>query len=280
MEIKVLLREHVFLKEVKTVDMLGGLHCDLFYQNRFLLNLVNIKLRLTRSKPEFYLLSSVDKPSFKIVLEHVSLFVRKVKVSPGVLVGHAKALVQTTAKYPIDRVLCKIYSLPQGSMSWVQDNIVNGQLPKRIVIGCVDNDAFNGTYKKSPFEFKHYNLNYLCVYVDGEPAPYKALEPQFDQDLYIQAYHSLFLGTEKAAQDKGIDISRSDYSQGYALYAFDLSTDLCDGGHMNLIKHGNLRIEAKFKNPLIQTICLIAYLEFENVIEINQNRNVLFDFSS
>ena len=29
---------------------------------------------------------------YKVTLEHASLFIRKVKVSPGVLLGHAKAL--------------------------------------------------------------------------------------------------------------------------------------------------------------------------------------------
>jgi hypothetical protein len=269
-----------FFEESNIVEMIGGLHGDLFYQNRLILNLVDVKLKLIRSKPEFCLVSPTEGANYKVVFEHVSLFVRRVKVSPGVLIGHAKALTQGTAKYPIDSVACKVYSLPQGSMSWVQDNIVNGQLPKRVVIGCVDNDAFNGTYKKSPFEFKHYNLNFLGVYVDGEPVPYKPLEPDFDQQHYMRAYHSLFLGTEKAGQDKGLDISRSDYPQGYTLYALDLSPDLCDGGHFNLTRHGNLRVEMKFKAPLVQTICAFVYLEFDNVIEINQNRNVLFDFSS
>ncbi|GIY61030.1 uncharacterized protein CDAR_311301 [Caerostris darwini] len=58
----------------------------------------------------------------------------KLCVSPGVILGHVKALENDTAKYPLNRVLYKVYSVPQGSMSFVQDNIFVGQMPKRIIV--------------------------------------------------------------------------------------------------------------------------------------------------
>ncbi|GFX86218.1 uncharacterized protein F54H12.2 [Trichonephila clavipes] len=101
-----------------------------------------------------------------------------------------KALEKETAKYPINRVLCKVYSIPQGSMSFVQDNIFIGQMPKRIVVGCVDNDSFHGTFEKSPFDFKHYDINFIGVYVDGQPTPHNPLDLNFAQNNYIKGYHS------------------------------------------------------------------------------------------
>ncbi|XP_035221034.1 uncharacterized protein F54H12.2-like, partial [Stegodyphus dumicola] len=159
-----------------SVDMIGRLHLDMFHQEKLLLNMVDMKIKLIRSKPEFCLLGAGE---YKVLLENASLFVRKVRVSPGVVLGHAKALEKSTAKYPINRVLCKAYSIPTGNMSFVQDNIFVGQMPNRIVVACIDNDAFNGSYKKSPFEFKHYNINFIGVYVDGQPVPHNPLQPNF-----------------------------------------------------------------------------------------------------
>ena len=48
--------------------------------------MIDLKIKLIRSKPEFCLMGD---GKFKIALEHASLFVRKVQVSPGVLLGHA-----------------------------------------------------------------------------------------------------------------------------------------------------------------------------------------------
>ncbi|GFX10650.1 uncharacterized protein F54H12.2 [Trichonephila clavipes] len=101
-----------FIKGSGTVDMVGRLHVDLFNQDRLLLNLVDVKLKLIRSKPSFCLMGEGD---YNVIFEHVSLYVRKVQVNPVVVIGHAKALERTTAKYPNDRVSCKVFSIPQSS---------------------------------------------------------------------------------------------------------------------------------------------------------------------
>ncbi|XP_071042669.1 uncharacterized protein F54H12.2-like [Parasteatoda tepidariorum] len=142
-----------FFKLSSSVDMIGCIHSNLFHQNRLLLNMVDIKIKLIRSKPEFCL-----KSGCKVTLDRISLLIRKVRVSPGVILGHAKVLEKDTAKYPIDRVLCEAYSIPKGNMSFVQDNVFVGQIPKRLIIGCVENDAFHGTFEKNPFDFKHLNF--------------------------------------------------------------------------------------------------------------------------
>ncbi|GFX85347.1 uncharacterized protein F54H12.2 [Trichonephila clavipes] len=113
-------------KNSATVDMMGRLHVDLFNQDRLLLNLVDLKIKLIRSKTEFCLMGDGD---YKVVFDHISLFVRKVRVNPGVLIGHAKALEKATAKYPIDRVVCKVFSIPQSSYSFIQDNVFRGRCP-------------------------------------------------------------------------------------------------------------------------------------------------------
>ena len=66
-----------------------------------------------------------------------------------------------------------------------------------------------------------------------------------------------------------------------ALFAFDLTPDLSEGGnHFNLVKQGNLRLEIQFAQPLPNTINVITYAEFENIIEIDKSRNVIFDYSA
>ena len=265
----------------KILDMIGPLHCDIFQQNRLLLNMVDLKIKLTRSKTSFCLMVNPPKdntqtsPEYKVRLEQASLFIRKVKVSPGVLLGHAKALEKNSAKYPIDRVICKTYSVSKESLSFMQDNVFLGPMPKRIVIGLIENAALNGNNALNPFLFHHHNVNFLSVYIDGQPVPSKPLELDFENKNYIRAYHRLFSSFNR---DTGIYLSREDFANGHALYAFDLSPDLCDGPHLNLQHQGNLRIEIKFIKPLKSTISVFIYAEFENIIEITKSRHVLCDF--
>ena len=91
---------------------------------------------------------------------------------------------------------------------------------------------------------------------------------------------SIFSGTGKENRDEGNDIAREDYPNGYALYAFDLSPDLAEEGHFNLTKQGTVRVELKFGTALSNTVTVVAFAVFENVIEIDRNRNMVYNFGS
>ncbi|GBO21496.1 hypothetical protein AVEN_175145-1 [Araneus ventricosus] len=185
------------IEKSRVLDMIGNLHCDIFSQDRLLWNLANLKVKLIRSKPEICLIAPVNG-NYKLIIEHASLFVHKVKVSPGVLLGHKKALQSTSVRYPIDRILSKMYSISKGSFSFSQDNVFLGQMPRRLIITCVDNDTFNRTYISNLFHFKHNNLNFLGFYVDGNPMSSKALEPDYSNGLSIRAFNSLLLRVENS----------------------------------------------------------------------------------
>ena len=91
---------------------------------------------------------------------------------------------------------------------------------------------------------------------------------------------SLFSGIGKENPDEGNDIAREDYPNGYALYAFDLSADLAEEGHFILAKQGTVRVELKFGTALPMTVIVVAYDEFVIVIEIDRNRDIVYDFGS
>ncbi|GFY07345.1 uncharacterized protein TNCV_5085301 [Trichonephila clavipes] len=52
------------------LDMIGPLHCDIFQQNHLLLNLVDVKIKMTRTKPDFCLMSTKTGEPYKVVLQH------------------------------------------------------------------------------------------------------------------------------------------------------------------------------------------------------------------
>ena len=89
-----------------------------------------------------------------------------------------------------------------------------------------------------------------------------------------------FAGSGKYRRDEGLDIDREEYEKGFTLFAYDLSPDLTEEGHFNLIKEGSIRVELKFAQALANTINIIAYAEFESVIEINREKQVLIDYAN
>ena len=266
--------------ESKSVEMVGRIHADLFVQERYLPGDVGLQLRFVRSKPNFSLMSAAEGAAFKIIISECKLFVRKVKLMDDLLKIHGEEFQDTTAKYPLRRVVCKTFTVPAQSFDFSKEKLFTGQLPTRLVLACVDNDAYNGTFAKNPFNFKNYNLSQLKVYIDGQQHRIKPLDLNFDTDQYLHGYMSLFSGMGKMFKDEGTDIERKDFKNGYAIYAFDLTPDMSDGDHFNLIKAGSVRVDMTFRNGLPNTINVIAYAEFENVLQIDSSRNVMTDFGN
>lgn len=264
----------------KTIDLLGHLHCDIFNQERFLINGVEMRLRLVRTSNAFCLMTSSKE--YKIRIVEASLLVRRVKVAPGILLAHARALSKSTAKYPLTRVEVKAISMHAGVHGDTLDNVILGQMPKRVIIGFVDNKAFNGDHKLNPFNFQNYGINYLSLYADGLQIPSKPIQPDFTKsNMYVDGYHTLFSGTGIHFLNEGNSISRSSYPYGYCLFAFDLTPDLSanSSSHWNLVRHGSIRIEVRFEEALASTINCIVYAEYDNVLEIDSSRQVIVDFS-
>nr|AGO14403.1 hypothetical protein CsmBAC4b19.1 [Cotesia sesamiae] [Cotesia sesamiae Mombasa bracovirus] len=203
-------------------------------KQRFLINGVEMQLRLMCARDAFCLMDdTVNGCVYNI--SDASLLVRRAKISPGTLLAHA----------PV--------SMAAGVHGETMDNILHGQIPRRLITGFVDNKAFNGDASMNPFNFQNFGINYLSLYVDGRQIPSKSLQPDFGNRMnYIDAYHTLFSGTGIHFLKERNSIDRFDYPNGYCLYAFDLTPDLSANSntHWNLIKHGTVRIEVRFDKAL------------------------------
>lgn len=271
-------KRYLLTKESKEVMLSGNLRIDMFEQGRYLPNGISIKLRFHRQNNAFALMAADD--TYKIDILEAFMTIRKVKVSPGVLLGHTDALMKSPAKFPITRKECKVLAIPQGFQSFVKDNIFLGQLPSRIVIGMVNNEAFAGSIELNPYNFEHFGINYMQLYTDGNPVLNKPLKLNVDEGHYLDAFELLSQSFDKFDGEKSSIIKREDWPRGYSLFSFDLTSDYDGDDHYALIKHGNLRLEMNFAAALGHTINVIVYAEFDNIIEISNKRNIQFDYTS
>ena len=116
------------------------------------------------------------------------------------------------------------------------------------------------------------------MYVDGRQIPAKPFQPNFAENLFARSYASLFTSTGKIWQDEVNGLTRDDYRDGYTFFCFDLTPDQCDGPCFHLVQKSNLRIEFHFREALRTTVNVVAYAEFESVLELDKNRNVIYDY--
>src|SRR6266481_3201488 len=261
-------------------DMIGKLHVDIFNFDRYLLNNIDLKLTLTRAKDAFCLFSDKADANYKVVLTKALLHVTYVKVSPALILAHNTMLQKTTVKYPISPVDIKAFSFGSGLSHINIENMILGQQPKRLIVGMVDSRNFIGSYTRNPYNFEHFKLNFLCLSLNGEQIPALPYTPNYPEKQYSRVYHD-FLDTICVwDRDRTCGITRDDYAKGFTLYAFDLSPDKCGGEHhYSLMKSGTLRLECKFAEALTIGIHIVCLAEYENLMEIDSNRTIAFDYN-
>ena len=145
--------------------------------------------------------------------------------------------------------------------------------------GSGRHQRIDGDRTHNPFNLQHYNLSAISLYLYGQQQyAVEALQPNFGDGLYVRIYNIFFAGTCKLNRDEKNFISRKEYENGYVPYAFDLNAGLAADDHLNQEKHGSVRLAIKFSEALPHTVSVIAYAEFDNIIETDRDRNLLLDF--
>ena len=90
----------------------------------------------------------------------------------------------------------------------------------------------------------------------------------------------MFSGTGKLFFDIGIDISRNDFANGYALFVTDITPNMCGSSdHFNAVQCGNLTVDIRFTTAPPAAVSLVCYGEFKNTIRIDSEKNVIYDYS-
>ena len=285
-------QRHQFIKNGNRFVLSGPIFSDIFMTDRLLLNMMDLKVVLNRSSDAFSLMEIGNSPAIepKVQLTDVVLKVRKVRVDQSVSDGVERMLKQTPALYPIRLVECKILTIPANLPNVRQDNIFSGIIPNSFVVGLVHVDASTGEYGKNPYNFQHFGVTSVSLTANGQEIPFKLLTLKYPEDDdgkidsakdteldFDEAYNTLFSGTGKIYSNAGLDITREDYPGGYALYAFDLTPDMCKSAdYFNAVQRGSLTLALTFGASKDHAIGMICYGDFENIIRIDAERNAIY----
>jgi hypothetical protein len=261
-------------------------------------SLLDMKVVLARTKPEFYIMAPTvaaqgavgdenyvppTPPNFRVEIIDPILWVTKAKIFPPLAYNILQKLSRQPMKYNISRHVTRPITLGVGLQSHTIDNVTTGQLPKRLIFGFVRSEAFNGSYARNPFNFQHLNLNHAAVYVNGTCHPLTPFRPTYggERQNWLREYNSLFDSLGIHYGNSGIDINRDDYPLGYCLYGFDLTPNWSASvaAPVNLDKSGSVRIEFQLSEALTTAYSCIVFTEFDNIITIDNDRNVFVNYS-
>lgn len=266
----------------KQLTLIGPLHLDVMTQPRYILPMVDLKLRMTRSSDKFSLLYYQTTPPVtraEIVIQKAILYVRKVKTLPSVVEGHEMGLEHNNAIYPIQHVSMQTMTVAQGLQSYNRENIFQGRMPKFVCVCMVDNTGYNGAYAQNPFNFQHFNISYCALFRDGESIPERSPYEMEDTSAMVRPYLGMIHALEQYNRSENNGLTLGEYINGSTFFVFNLTPDLVvGGGCQQAYRSGNLRLELKFRSALASTINVIVYGVFDGKIEVTKDRNIHLDY--
>lgn len=271
------------------VEMSIKLHSPVFNLDKYLPGNVKINVRLTKAPGVFYIMradtsktgaAGADAPGVDIRFQftHMELQICRVKPVANAWMAHQKILMHQPARYILPYVDTKMFSIPSTFSSITFDNIFLDLIPSRIILFMIDVDAFNGTYKKNPYEMKHNNINYIALIKDGERYPPEGYTLDFTKNKFIQCYEDMLECLNLDRVDKNNGITPTMYQNGYTFFTWDLTPDRTAGtSNFNQPLDGTLRLEMKFKEALGTNVNVFVYGESKNMMEIDFNGDVTLD---
>ena len=257
-------------KNSAVIELYSRVTIDSF--KKYILNGVDIQIKFVLAKPEFYLMKEEGKIN---ILESV-LYVNDITIAPELMTAHNATLLKRKARYHYSTVEVKSFSVAANTHDINLNNVITGRIPKRVIIGFVDNSGYTGDLLKNPFNFKHCSISQFQLFVNGVGVPSEPIVMNMGTNEYTRAYNTLFKGTSVKHHNFSHQITKEAFVNGSFLLSFDLTADHSADCNYSVqqINDGIISIRAKLNKSLATPTTVIVYAEYDTVLEISLNREV------
>ena len=272
-----LINRYNYTKGSKETQVIAPLFCDALTLNQWLLNSVAIRIRLWPSKNVFRLMGTVDN-GYRLIITKISLLVDKVHMESSLILAHSDLLKSQLATYPYVRTELRTYTVAEGLHNATFIDCFQREVPDKLCVCLIGSSAYDGQINRNPFNFHHYNVNFIGLSIGNTYLPTAPLTPIIAGDgtgQICECYQSLFTFDPKLAEDRGLDISRFDFEGGYFLVNFNLSSSLKKDNSLPLQQLADLKLEVHFGEALPEPVVILVYGTFPAVIQIDEARNVI-----
>lgn len=256
------------------VELGGKLHCDIFMQNKLLIPGLRFSLTLIPSSTQFHILSGTETINEKLVITKIILKVRRLNLSSSAVLNVEKLLNKKAIKYPITHAVVRTAHISPGQSLVSNFVIHNGQVPRLVIVTLVQGMAFTGSNVMNPFNFTLRNCLSAQLSVNGRLFPPLPYSPK---NGWIEPYLSSLRIARKYYTDSDTGLTLDDFlSNGHQILPFDLAPyEIGIPPKTN----GVVTFNAQWASTSFDdTYVLLYYILWDNVISIDERKNVMLDF--
>ena len=155
-----------------------------------LLNGVSIGIKLWPRLDSLRLVTDTPKADLKVQIVDASFRLCVQRLDGGLMMAHEKMIKMEPAIYPYLKSDIKTTSIASGQYSFSVDDVFQGLVPCKLIVGLVSSAAYMGDYRKNPFYLRDYDCSSVGFYVDGQSYPSQPLRPNYEANQYIDSYRT------------------------------------------------------------------------------------------
>ena len=250
------------------------LRIDLANIDQFLQPGVQLRFEIERNSDAFALLSDVgDDVTFEFEMKDSTIEFDKMIPTPEYLNHFEKNIQQEPLIYSYDKSQIHYFPYPANMNDLsIYSMFHTDKLPSYLVFGLVDNDAFDGSFSKNPYNFQHFDLKEFYLLVNGTSVPTQPVKLDISSMDYHHTYANEFLDKLKLKNSNdSIGISADDWINGSFFWIADLNVDKCCNFHEHNSKGGTIHLKLQTKTALPNTTRLIVYSSSRERMSIDHN---------
>jgi hypothetical protein len=262
----------------KPFEFCGRLHADIFSQGKVLPPGINMRITLKRSENDFlvHTLAANANTHYKVEILEATLMVVTHKVLPTIELDHLKCFEKgELATYDINQVEVKTYTLAANSLTSINENLIQGKLPTRMVVALIPTAAAVGTVTTNPFNYTDHTLSNITVTVNGDTTQSFPMDVDFRDttERIVLAYDNVFRSLGISNLDCNIDLTKANFKNGKAFFVYEITPT---SDEKTPPSYGNVKIELKFRTALTEALTVLVYTETPNTLYIDKHKNVFF----
>ena len=258
-------------------------HLEVFHTGKLLVPGVEIKMKFFFNSPNLYLngvalAGRLMEGDVKLRFHLCQLCLNETVYKNLSAPRHNEGQIAT---YPTVRSEIRTFSMQGNLVRFDIPNLFQNRVPDRLIVGLVDSRNFNGDVTRDPFCFQKFGLSSIRQIVKGEEYPYETLQLVHNNATRDNLGYFRFLQASGAwCKKKGNMVELGDWGQAKncTLFMFDnVANGGADSQRLNPKQTGDLQLSLEFGAAPNTNITVLAYGEFENLLEIDSNGAVLYN---
>lgn len=271
-------KRHKFIANSKHVHICEPLHNELTTLNRLIPSGLEISFVFHWASPTIILQSTEGE--YRIQYDDFYLTYERVNLESKLLASFESSMRnERLAIFPITRstVHNRQFAVGHTNAHWA--NMYQGILPETVIICMLDSTAYNGAKNKNYFNFQHFTMRSINLKKNSEIIPGAEIVTDFGSNEITRLARHFYDNLGIETSNGPCLLTYEDFCNGSTIIPFDLTNDRCALLHNHEKISGILELEVKFREPLTQSITILALCVFTDKFFITgpvNGRRVLF----